>query len=122
MLAGIVAVTVVSCTLAYSQTADFGTDFAFVAGDKTLPAGKYMIQVLENNLIRISGPGGEAAMVINTRLGRHDDDTELELVFDKVGDKLLLSEVWYPGKDGYLLLSTKQAHEHAVLRGLNRIK
>jgi hypothetical protein len=54
-----------------------------------------------------------------TRLGRHDRDAEPEIVFDKLGGKFLLSEVWLPGQDGYLLLTTKEQHDHAVLGGSN---
>ncbi len=58
-------------------------------------------------------------MTALTGLGRHDKDVDTELVFDKIGGKFLLSEVWFPGRDGYLLLATKDAHEHAVVGGSN---
>ncbi len=52
-----------------------------------------------------------------TRLGRHDRDAEPEIVFDKVGGKFLLSEVWLAGEDGYILLTTKEQHDHRILGG-----
>ncbi len=52
-------------------------------------------------------------------LGRHDKDADPELVFDKIGTKLELSEVWLPNQDGFLLLATKGRHEHAVVGGSN---
>jgi hypothetical protein len=58
-------------------------------------------------------------MAIITMLGRHDQDADPEFVFDKINGKLVLSEVWMPGKDGLLLLATKGPHEHAVLGGSN---
>ena len=91
-----------------------------MAGSKTLPAGTYKFEMPDANSISIFGPGGKAVMVVLTTLGRHDKDTDLELVFDKVGGKYLLSEVWFTGnQDGYLVLATKQAHEHAVIGGSN---
>ena len=45
----------------------------------------------------------------------HTTPQDAHLVFDKVGDTYLLSELWIPGKDGYLPQITKGAHEHIVL-------
>jgi hypothetical protein len=56
-------------------------------------------------------------MPVITRLGRHDNDTDPELIFDKVGGKFLLSELWLPDLDGFLVLNTPVDHEHRVLGG-----
>jgi hypothetical protein len=58
-------------------------------------------------------------MSVITTLGRHDLDKDPEFVFDKVDGKLLLSEIWVPGKDGLLVLATKGPHGHAVVGGSN---
>ena len=60
-----------------------------------------------------------SAMIVITRLGRHDKDTGTELIFDKVGDKFMLSEIWMPNQDGFLVLNTPVDHEHRVLGGSN---
>jgi hypothetical protein len=90
-----------------------------VVGGGELPAGSYLFQVDKDQvLVRSqSGPGKGAFAAILTRLGRHDNDAEPELVFDKVGGKYLLSEVWFAGEDGNLLLSTKEQHDHRVIGG-----
>jgi hypothetical protein len=94
--------------------------FPFVAGDKDMPAGRYTVAVTEAGPVMITGPGGVRAMLpIITTLGRHDQDPDSELVFDKVNGKPVLSEIWMPKKDGLLLLATKGPHEHAVLGGSN---
>jgi hypothetical protein len=54
-----------------------------------------------------------------TMLGRHDRDPDAEFVFDKIAGKTVLSEVWLPRKDGFLLLATKGPHEHTVVGGSN---
>ena len=105
--------------LVYAQSLTVNIDFPFQAGHKTLPAGTDTVEKPDDNSIAIRGASGAAVLVILTQLGRHDVDKDLELVFDKVGDQNLLSEVWFPGQDGYLLLSTKQAHAHAVVGGSN---
>ena len=94
-------------------------DFPFVVNGGDLPAGSYLFQVEKDQvLVRSqSGPGKGAMINVLTRLGRHDNDAEPELVFDKVGGKFLLSEIWFAGEDGYMLLSTKEQHDHRVLGG-----
>lgn len=109
-------------TVAYAQKAVVEIGFKFVVGDKVMPAGSYTVETIGNQIgIREVGPRGVGgpiqSMPVLTRLGRHDADQEPELVFDKAGGQLHLSEVWFPGEDGYLLLGTKEQHDHAVLRG-----
>jgi hypothetical protein len=122
-LAGIVATLgaafVISATPAHAQTrATVKIDFAFVAGNQAFEAGAYEIESTGNQLILRSNAGKTSVvMPVITRLGRHDNDADAELVFDKVGGKLLLSEFWYPGADGCLVLATAVEHEHRVLGG-----
>jgi hypothetical protein len=94
--------------------------FPFVAGDKDMPAGKYVVEVSNAGPVMLTGPGGiRAVLSIITTLGRHDQDPDSEFIFDKVNGKSVLSEIWLPKKDGLLLLATKGPHEHAVLGGSN---
>jgi len=92
---------------------------AFVAGGTALEAGEYEIEATRDRVIlrTTSGTAVQIQMPVITRLGRHDADPDSELVFDKVGGRLLLSEFWFPDMDGYLVLSTPTAHEHRVLGG-----
>ena len=94
-------------------------DFAFVAAGKEMPAGAYELEVDRATVVLRSAKGKASwiQMPAFTRLGRHDADPDPELVFDKVGGKLLLSELWLPDRDGYLLLNTPVDHEHRVLGG-----
>jgi hypothetical protein len=103
------------------RSANVKVDFPFVVNGGNLQAGAYLFQI-DNDQVLVrsqTGPGQGATIGVLTRLGRHDRDAELELVFDKVGGKYLLSEIWFPGEDGYLLLSTKEQHDHRVLGGSN---
>ncbi len=112
----IAALIVVTSVLAFgaSMTVDIG--FPFMAGNKSFPAGKYTVEIVDPNVITISAAGERMTLEVLTRLGRRGNDTSAELVFDKVGDQSLLSEVWPAGGgDGYLVLSTKGAHTHAVV-------
>jgi hypothetical protein len=119
-IAALVVAYVVGGPIAYGQsiTADIG--FPFVAGGKEMAAGKYAIDVTAAQQVSMTAPDRtRILMPVITLLGRHDKDPDAEFVFDKVGGKVVLSEVWMPGKDGLLLLATKGPHEHAVVGGSN---
>ena len=95
-------------------------NFNFMAGTTPMPAGRYTIgdEAAAEVSIRDAG-GGKAAAVLPviTFLGRHDSDQFPELVFDIDPDGLShLSEVWFPGRDGYLVLATVGPHKHQVVQ------
>jgi hypothetical protein len=122
-----VAVAVLACvallgTAAIGQAAPINVNigFAFTAGGKSMPAGKYQIDITGvDGPITLRGEAKDSAVILSvmTRLGRHDNDQEPELVFDRLGTTLLLSEIWPTGEDGYLLIGTKEKHDHVVLGG-----
>jgi hypothetical protein len=120
-LAGIVAAlgvaVVISATPAHAQTrATVKIDFAFVAGNQSMEAGAYDIEVTGGQVILRGGSANASVvMPVITKLGRHDTDADAELVFDKVGGKFLFSEFWYPGADGCLVLNTPTDHGHRVI-------
>jgi hypothetical protein len=98
-------------------TVDIG--FKFMAGTVAMPAGKYDIWSNEANVIEIRevAPGKAAATLLTiTSLARHDTIKFLELIFDNQADGPNLSELWFPGTDGYLVRATKEPHTHQVLQ------
>ena len=116
----LVAALAISAAPAHAQSrARVNIDFAFVAGGTAMEAGAYEIEATRDKVTFSSTTGKSATvmMTVITRLGRHDSDADPELIFDKVGGKLLLSEFWFPGMDGYLVLNTPADHEHRVLGG-----
>ncbi len=122
----ILAVLALAGSTAIAQTGSVHSavvkvDFPFVVKGETLQPGAYTFQIDNNQvLVRSQGGAGNGViMPVLTRTGRHDKDPEPELVFDKIGGKFLLSEVWLPGEDGYFLLSTKEQHDHRILGGSN---
>ena len=106
--------------MAYAQSIHAEIGFPFVAGGKEMAAGKYTIEVTTAGTVLLTGAGGSRMLIpVITMLGRHDQDPDAEFVFDKIDGKTVLSEVWLPRKDGFLLLATKGPHEHAVVGGSN---
>lgn len=94
--------------------------FAFEAAGRTLPAGHYEFREMDNGtVINVIGKGKTADLVVpvTTRLASevHGHVGDSHVVFDIVGGRHLLSEVWTSGNDGYLLHATKEAHTHHVI-------
>ena len=123
-IGSVVAVLVIGvawfATTAYAQnTARVKIEFAFVAAGKEMPAGAYEFEAAPGRVVLRSKEGNTTTIMLPviSRLGRHDADPDPELIFDKVEGKLVLSELWLPNSDGYLLANTPGDHEHRVLGG-----
>ena len=77
--------------------------FAFIAGNKTLPAGEYTIDRPNDNepgLLLIRGVDRNVALFVNAQNteARHTPQ-KTELVFNEIGDKYFLSKIWITGDD-----------------------
>jgi hypothetical protein len=93
--------------------------FEFTAEGKVFPAGNYTFTpTAERMVIQIAGPNkAEGLARVITRLASqfHTEATDAHVVFDEVGDKHILSEIWIPEEEGYVLHVTKEKHTHRVL-------
>lgn len=94
--------------------------FEFIVGDKTLPAGEYVI--------RAASIGGEAlsiqGTVSNHRAVRFANttrraDKSAALVFHRYGESFFLSQIWLGDGEGRQLLKSRQ--QRAIDRELSRI-
>ncbi len=94
-------------------------DFAFMVGNKALPAGDYQfIRDEAATAFRVTdGKKDHALLPVITRVARSPlgNMPDSYLVFDVVSDKYILSEIWLPGDDGYLVATTKELHTHKVV-------
>ena len=112
--------TLLAVVSAYGQsTITANIAFQFTAGGKVLPSGQYQfIRDANDRTFRIAGPKGASAVVQTmTRLGSgiHTSPQDSHIVFDKVGESYTLSEIWIPGRDGYMLNMMKETHEHKTV-------
>jgi hypothetical protein len=92
--------------------------FAFSVEGKVLSAGEYeFTEDPKDRVISVRGSGGVALAPIITRLaaGIHTTPQDSHIVFDKVGDSHILSEIWVPGEDGFMLHITKEKHAHRII-------
>lgn len=92
----------------------------FTVSDQALPAGRYSVSTEEGDPVKlhIHDLSGEtcAWLPVITRLALHAHaDTEARMVFDRVGGQHFLSEVWLPGKDGFLIRGTPKDHSHEII-------
>jgi hypothetical protein len=119
-LVAAVLVLLAGCAAAQAQqvaTVDIG--FTFMAAGAELPPGKYRLVQTDANSIAIRREESNTKaieMPVITILARLDTHQFPELVFDKVNGVVSLSEIWFAGTDGYLVLATKGEHEHQLLQ------
>jgi hypothetical protein len=94
--------------------------FAFTAAGTELPAGTYRLTTDTSNphlfMIRNISGGASATVPVITRLSA-SDSPKPQVVFDKVGEKRILSEIYIPGVDGYQIAGTKNEHTHQKVTG-----
>ena len=90
--------------------------FAFVAGDKTLPAGEYLVKFdIQTGLTTLYNTAGPVASIISIRDGNGDaKDDDLE--FHQVGDTWFLQGVRVSGYQQRLVPSKFEKLELAKLK------
>ena len=116
-------------SLAYAQGV-FKIPFKFEAGGKKLPAGEYWIaQSGEGQLtLRQESTGKEFQIPFIKRLAQPTPPVEEpQFVFDMVGNfepsyteyvtEYVLAEMWLVGAEGFLVHTTKGAHQHKTGKG-----
>ena len=127
-------VLIAGSAVTYAQ-ATFTVPFRFQAGGKKFPAGEYWVaQKGEGQIALRKEPGGEEVPIPFTqRLEQPQPPLEEpQLVFDMVGNfepsyteymtDYLLAELWLPGEDGFLVHTTKGAHQNQIIKGQKATK
>jgi hypothetical protein len=108
----------------------FKVPFEFKAAGKSFPAGEYRVALKgEGEIALRKGPDGEeVAVPFVQKLEQPKPPLkEPQLVFDMVGNfepsyteyvtDYLLAEVWLPGEGGFLIHTTKGAHQSKTVKG-----
>jgi hypothetical protein len=120
---------VAGSTVSYAQGV-FKIPFKFDAAGRKLPAGDYWVaQKGEGQIVLRKEPGCEEIAIPFTQRVEQSNPPleEPQLVFDMVGNfepsyteyvtDYLLAEVWLPGEDGFLVHTTKGAHQNKIVKG-----
>lgn len=120
LIAALLALAAV--TIAYGADAIVKAQipFQFTANGRLLPAGTYEFRINYLNSVLMVCPESkrtEIAVPFLTTLAApaHSTATHADVVFDKVGERYTLSEIWAPGNDGVLVFATKGKHEHQIV-------
>lgn len=125
-----IALVMIAANVVVNAQMTVDVPFKFEAGGKPFPAGQYSIDIKADGSIELRPSPNGVATVIAARERRKPEAraiTQPELVFDKVGNfepsfseyvtDYLLSEVWLPGADGVVVLTTNGKHEHQTVTG-----
>ena len=120
---------VVGKPVAYAQ-GTFKIPFKFEAGGKSFPPGEYWVaQKGDGEIALRKEPNGEEVPIpyIQKLEQPKPPVEEPQLVFDMVGNfepsyteymtDYVLAEVWLPGEDGFLIHTTKGAHQNQTIKG-----
>jgi hypothetical protein len=112
----------------------FKIPFKFEAGGKKFPRGEYWVAQKGDGQItlRQESKAEEVPIPFIQKLAEPKPAIEEpQLVFDMVGNfepsyteyvtDYLLAEVWLPGEGGFLVFTTKGAHQHQTIKG-QRVK
>jgi hypothetical protein len=121
-------VLIAGSSVTYAQ-GGFKIPFKFQAGGKKFPPGEYWVaQKGEGQIALRREPNGEEIQVpFIQRLPQPETPLEEpQLVFDVVGNfepsyteyvtDYLLAEVWLPGEEGFLIHTTKGAHQNQTIK------
>ncbi len=128
--AAIFLLTTAAATRAFSQDR-FTVTFPFQAGSIKFSKGDYTLLPKKDDTqitIRQESSGKEFQIPFTKRLPQPSPAvSEPQLVFDVVGNfapsytdyvtDYVLSEVWLPGAEGFLVHTTKGAHKTQVVKG-----
>jgi hypothetical protein len=115
------AMTVVGATSRASAQGllEANIPFTFTASGKAHHADRYDFRLSDDEqIVELSGPAKSGGFVpVMTRLAAPATPlTDGRLVFDKVGDTYILSEMWLPEQDGFLIHVAKERHTHHVVK------
>lgn len=112
LVAGLGGAMTASAQIDSDSTIEANIPFSFVVENRTLPAGKYFVRVAENSdlgTLEIRGVRGRAAALFQTESVQPEHaPAKSELVFDKLGDRYFLSQVFVEGdSSGSQVLKSK---------------
>lgn len=80
----------------------------FIVSGRQFDAGRYQVELPDRThttvIIRsLDGKSGAQALIMSGIAAPKGVAVEPKLVFESVGDQYVLSQVWMPGHDGYLI-------------------
>lgn len=96
----VAALILVGAVSAQAQGSSVDINFKFQASGKLFEAGTYAVDFGSNGNVMLTPAKGAAVEIPRTKTLGGRNVRKVELVFDRVGSLLFLSEVWVPGRGG----------------------
>jgi hypothetical protein len=97
--------------------------FSFFLAGKALQPGTYAVDIAANgNVVLTPDKGGAAIEVPQIKSLSHRNVGQPELVFDRVGSLMFLTEVWLPGKGGCQVAAVDSQERETVTGPKNKGK
>jgi hypothetical protein len=124
-----IALVMMAASMVVKAQMTVDVPFKFEAGGKAFPPGRYSIEIKADAIELRPIPNGVVTVIAAKERRKQPARAveQPELVFDKVGNfepsfseyvtDYLLSEVWLPGTDGVVVLTTSGKHEHQIVTG-----
>jgi hypothetical protein len=121
-VAGVIAI--VSATVAHADERIVAkVPFAFVVGDRQLPAGDYVVKELSDDagvLAITSVDGRRFVYTLTIPASSGEQATKPELVFEKFGNQYFLSQVMPQGGDSREIVLTPSIMERNMVKSAGR--
>jgi hypothetical protein len=95
--------------------------FEFVVSGKVLPDGAYVATRGTSGLLTIrSLDGGNAVFALSTYARSNTPRKEATMVFDHIGDRYFLTQIWEPGNDAGVQIPRSKMESDLIKRTLAR--
>jgi len=103
---------------AWAQAPTIHVGFDFAAVGKLWDAGNYTVDIASNgNVVLTAEKGGAVVEMKRLKVISQGKVKKAELVFDRVGETMFLTEVWLPGKGACKVAVVGQSEERKVVSG-----
>jgi hypothetical protein len=113
--------TFVVLTVLALASAATGSASGIAAQIPSSSTGYVIEQTSRERLVFRSADGTGVDAVIATRLAQPTPPlTDAKVVFDKVNDRLYVSEIWVPALDGFLVGGDMVMHTHVTVRAVEK--
>jgi len=98
MIVGVLGVNTQAQSSRNMQRLHVSIPFAFDAGNKTLPAGDYRVQVVNPSsdrcVLQIASTDGKSSVLVKTTDIQGQSSEKAKLTFRRYGDQYFLAQVW----------------------------
>lgn len=103
MVLGLAALVAAPSMLAQETVARANVPFDFQYGSTHLKAGRYNINMIDNQILQLRGRDSAMGVVLWNDTGRGSSTTG-KLVFHRYGDQYILRQVWLPNESNHIEL------------------